>query len=464
MIFHFTFCLILTRALSASASTEPALPPIHYTISRRSGSFPAPDTANLTCLLEEVKTVETRFNATTRDFNGNKVVRKPKRIRGTQANTILLGDVGREGNWFASLRMGEPAQTVDMDLDMLTADFWVLSTSSSKGSWFLDFNSKTYVDSEAPLAFPTCRGPTDVVHLPTLRKPIPIDFAHCRPAKQWLRALLPSGAYLGLAPSAWLSQTKTDGLLQQLMEKKAINVPMWSLLLINGKEGLFSIGGTSADSVRQAEKETDEMLNPGEHDETKRDTSKANAEDDVKDWKWMKVHGAEGWWQILMRGIWVDGIKVLDNQPIILDVNTPFIVAPPLAARSFYSSISGSRQLSPPYDQFHAYPCFNPPKVHFEFEQWNVQVLKGNRDRGTFSPGGRFSLGRMVTGSGYCIGIVVESRMGVGTALARRETGSTVSVDGGNGLADVWIIGEPFFRDVQVAFDWKNKKVGMQRA
>lgn len=144
MISYFTFGLALMRAASTMAAIPSVLPPIHYTISRRSGSFPAPDTANLTYLLEELKVVETRFNATTRDFNGNMVVRKPKRIRGTQGNTILLGEVGREGNWFADLKMGEPAQTVDMDLDMLTADWWVLSTSSSKGSWFLDFNSKTY--------------------------------------------------------------------------------------------------------------------------------------------------------------------------------------------------------------------------------------------------------------------------------------------------------------------------------
>lgn len=98
----------------------------------------------MTSLLGELKLVEARFNATTREFMGNKVVRTPKRIRGTQASTILLGEVGREGNWFADLRMGDPAQTVDMDLDMLTADWWVFSTSSSKGSWFLDFNSKTY--------------------------------------------------------------------------------------------------------------------------------------------------------------------------------------------------------------------------------------------------------------------------------------------------------------------------------
>jgi hypothetical protein len=120
-----------------------ALPSIHYTISRRGGSFPTADTANLTYLLEHLKIIETRFTATTRDFNGNQVIRKPKHKHGTQANTILLGEVGREGNWFANLHLGDPPQNVDMDLDMLTADWWIFSTSSDKGS-FLDFKSKSY--------------------------------------------------------------------------------------------------------------------------------------------------------------------------------------------------------------------------------------------------------------------------------------------------------------------------------
>lgn len=115
-------------------------------------------------------------------------------------------------------------------------------------------------------------------------------------------------------------------------------------------------------------------------------------------------------------------------------------MAPPVAARIFYSSISGSRRLPPPYDQFHAYPCFSPPKIHFEFTGRKFHVLKGKRDKGTFSPGGRFSLGRMAIGSGYCIGIVVESRTGSGDVED-------------SGLAEVWIVGEPFFRDVEVVFD-----------
>jgi hypothetical protein len=135
----------LTSALSFMGSlAAPNLPPIHYTIARRGGSFPASDNANLTYLLDQLQVVESRFNATTRDFVGNKVVRKPRRLHGTQASSTLLGDVGREGNWFASLHIGDPIQEVDMDLDMLTADWYIFSTSSGTGSFYLDFNSKTY--------------------------------------------------------------------------------------------------------------------------------------------------------------------------------------------------------------------------------------------------------------------------------------------------------------------------------
>jgi hypothetical protein len=139
MLRYLIFALSFMGSLAA-----PNLPPIHYTISRRGGSFPAPDIANLTYLLEQLQVVESRFNATTRDFVGNKVVRKPRRLHGTQASSTLLGDVGREGNWFASLHIGDPIQEVHMDLDMLTADWHIFSTSSGTGSFYLDFNSKTY--------------------------------------------------------------------------------------------------------------------------------------------------------------------------------------------------------------------------------------------------------------------------------------------------------------------------------
>lgn len=210
------------------------------------------------------------------------------------------------------------------------------------------------VDSENPLAFPTCRQPKDLVHLPTIQRSVPLSFAHCRPSKQWIRSLLPSGAYLGLAPSTALSQTKTMSLMPQLVEKQIIDTPIWSIMLANRKEGIFSIGGTSVASVREVERETEDSLARLGHQNSERsftinDAPRREDGDKLSEWKWMKVQGAEGWWQILMRGVFVEGIKILDSQPVVLDVslpqplgarnahckqiNTPFIVAPPLAAR-----------------------------------------------------------------------------------------------------------------------------------
>jgi 2-hydroxychromene-2-carboxylate isomerase len=120
-------------------------------------------------------------------------------------------------------------------------------------------------------------------------------------------------------------------LMTQLIEKNIIDTPVWSLVLINGKDGIFSIGGTSAPSLRRAAIETDDALTRSRTDEMKRDgiavprtatEIETEAELSSTEWKWSKVQGAEGWWQILMRGIWVDGVKVLENQPIVLDVST----------------------------------------------------------------------------------------------------------------------------------------------
>lgn len=91
-------------------------------------------------------------------------------------------------------------------------------------------------------------------------------------------------------------------------------------------------------------------------------------------------------------------------------------------------------------------------------------------------PGGRFSLGRLREGSGYCVGAVVETRMGVGVGeesgpvkkrggkgRSARSKGALGDVGvgvgvvagelAGNGMRDVWVLGEAFFRGVGGVFD-----------
>lgn len=172
-------------------------------------------------------------------------------------------------------------------------------------------------------------------------------------------------------------------------------------------------------------------------------------------WRWSKVQGAEGFWQILLQGVWIDNSKILKNQPVVIDINTPFILAPPLAAKTFYASVSGSYPLPPPLQGFYAFPCLNPPVIAFEFDGWQFPALQGGKGSDWFGmPGGRFSLGRLKEGSGYCVGAVVETRMGIG--------GGRDDELAGNGMRDVWVIGEGFFRGVGGVFDFREQKVGFR--
>lgn len=408
---HVRFVTLLVLILRFTVFITATLPPIHYTIARRGGSFPAPDTANLTFLQSVLADTHARFTNSERVLKDNKVVRVPRRWHdgqitnttniplqsrsdahsrsGThlQPGTTLLGEVGSPGSWFASLKIGEPSQNVDMDLNMLTADFVVVSTPSGKGSFYLEERSGTYSvrddDEEGKgMNFPGCRWGKDVVGFPLGldmfdglkgERYIPVSFAHCRPQKQWVGSLGKSGAGLGLAVGEGLGQVGgwTGGLLGQMVKNEVVDTEVWSLLLINGYEGVLSVGGTSVEAVREVEGMIGKQLEkldgggvqtgPGDlknsdtnglqsgddgstnldvfgfqsqHDELKRNTelglmkrdggmSSNNDESKPNDesvWEWSKVRGTDGWWEILMKGIWVDGNKVLQNQPIVLDV------------------------------------------------------------------------------------------------------------------------------------------------
>lgn len=64
--------------------------------------------------------------------------------------------------------------------------------------------------------------------------------------------------------------------------------------------------------------------------------------------------------------------------------------------------------------------------------------------------GGRFSLGKLADGTGYCVGSVVETEMGT----SKDWTGS--------GMKDMWVLGEPFLRGLGVVFDIDNGRVGVR--
>jgi hypothetical protein len=334
--------------------------------------------------------------------------------------------------------------------------------------------------------------------LPTLRTVTDLVFGYCRPSKSSSHTLGPSGSVLGLAPSEHLSQIHGPPLLTQLLERKIVKQPIFSLILINGQEGVLSVGGTAAKAVdfvvERTKSALDRLATPSpaqlqgpkvnlppldfekREDITRRAAHPVTNPDAWREkFKWAHVQGADGFWQILMQGVFVGSSKVLKDQPVVLDVNSPFTLAPPLAARTFYSSIPGALPLPVPQDRFYSFPCLNPPKLGFEFDAWRFPALQGGRMLRWDGPGGGwFSLGRVREGSGYCVGSVVETRMGeekqdfvgapgmvqqgAGGMAGRRGSGEIA----GNGMRGVWVLGETWFRGVGAVFDFKEQTVGFR--
>ena len=173
---------------------------------------------------------------------------------------------------YATVGMGQPPQDVEMDLNMLASDFYVVKTSSQHGHGYEDFFSTsisrdansihaqiltalaTAKSSERP--YPACTLPNDEFHFPTINQSVSLSFAYCRPQKFTRKTLGPSGSILGLAASKHLAQTKSGSLIAQLVQNKVIERPIFSLMLINGREGVLSLGGTSAAAVDMVVKQT----------------------------------------------------------------------------------------------------------------------------------------------------------------------------------------------------------------
>ncbi|KAL8778011.1 MAG: hypothetical protein Q9213_007609 [Squamulea squamosa] len=513
-----TFTLVASipgiHSAQAVLKSLDSAPVVHLTLARRGGTFegtvPGNDSVEMELLLEQLEMAEARFNLTRREVKGNKLVRKAKsRALGGKDDDELMGQMASNGTWFAHLSIGEPPQVIDLDLNMLTSDFYVRHTTSHAGTRYDDLFSKTFVKSNQH-PYRSCTLPTDVFHLPTVDTTIPLPFAYCRPLKGSQETLQASGSMLGLAPSKHLRQIDTTFLLHQLLKASVVERPIFSLMLVSGSEGVLSIGGTAAPAADMVSKQTAEQLDRAGAQEKINAFTEANGKtleggsnslakantphekaslarrgDEAKGfkarwadwregWTWSKVQGAEGWWQTLMQGVWVGGSRVLQNQAVVIDINTPFILAPPLAVKTFYAAVAGSRPLDPPYSNFYVFPCMNPPSIEFEFQGTRFPAMQGGRGveyASAIIPGGKFSLGRLKHGSGYCVGAIVETRMGLKeekegmTSGSKQGIGSAAASVGslaGNGMRDVWVIGERFFRGVSGSFDVYEKRIGFR--
>lgn len=276
--------------------------------------------------------------------------------------------------------------------------------------------------------------------------------------------LASSGSVLGLAPSGSLSRIQAPALLQQLKQKETIHDHVWSIAILDSETGILSLGGTIAKEMEQAKVCADIELkhyeDPLASAEWVRDQvnnmmmlSMPYGSPFDQHFKWSAISGSSGWWTSLTPGIWVNGVKVLKNQPVLFDVQCPFVLAPPGAAVRFYDSISGSQRLPAPYDMFFAFPCLSHVEIILELGGWNFPSISGSTTRPDTlhgPAGGRISLGKLGNGTGYCVGAIVETRM------ASKDKWFN------SGMRNMWILGEPFFRGMGVVFDHGEQRIGFR--
>ena len=285
-----------------------------------------------------------------------------------------------------------------------------------------------------------------------------------------------------------MNRLESRSLTQKLRLLSIVESDVWSLTLLNRQHGVLTLGGSIARIVEEAKIRTHVELNNIDNplaDATFIDREVAEqllkalpTHREGIPWmelpwtdgfRWSSVEGAEGWWTTLMSGVWINGAKVLKNQPVLFDVHVPFILAPPVAAETFYKGISGAKKMPAPDDIFYVFPCLNPPNIAFEFDGWMFPTMSGGQtteDAFLGPHGGRLSLGQVREGSGYCVGAVVESRFGLKSHGENGFEDNTDQETGerprGGGLHQTWVLGEPFFQGTGVVFDAEEKRIGFR--
>ena len=101
------------------------------------------------------------------------------------------------------------------------------------------------------------------------------------------------------------------------------------------------------------------------------------------------------------------GAKTITDQPVLFDIQSPFILAPPAAAaRRFYQGIHTTKRLPKPHDNVFDFLYPNQPNILFEFARWifptlSVDLSPEERLNGLL--GGKLSLGKLRTGPGIVL-------------------------------------------------------------
>ncbi|KAH7914044.1 aspartic peptidase domain-containing protein [Hygrophoropsis aurantiaca] len=133
----------------------------------------------------------------------------------------------------------------------------------------------------------------------------------------------------------------------------------------------------------------------------------------------------EGYWQISVDGININGSEALSSFPAIVDTGTTLILGQTDSVQQLYNSLGGKSIGGGLY----TLPCASMPGVDISIKLGGKAFVLGSDT---------FNFGTYNSTEGTCVG----------------------GISGSDNLGDMWILGDIFLRNVYTVFDLGNSRVG----
>ncbi|THH17843.1 hypothetical protein EW146_g3052 [Bondarzewia mesenterica] len=134
----------------------------------------------------------------------------------------------------------------------------------------------------------------------------------------------------------------------------------------------------------------------------------------------------QGYWQVEMDKLAVNGTQVVNQSAAIIDSGTTLIIGTQQGVNDFYKNVSGAKPISNQQGMW-SVPCDNVPEVSLTFGGKQISLAPKT-----------FSLGPVSLGSSDCLAGIASS----------------------SSTMPFWIVGDVFMQNVYTIFDAGQKRVG----
>ncbi|KAM0793341.1 hypothetical protein ACM66B_000796 [Microbotryomycetes sp. NB124-2] len=332
-----------------------------------------------------------------------------------RAQSLLIGDLHQDIQYFGSVDVGTPGYRYEVILDTGSADMLLATTPCEHGCrpdtpvyHPLMSNTSQATDESFAVQFGTGAATgtlvRDKVSIAGLTVPDQM-FGACSN----LSNVIEYGVS-GLLGLGWqsLATSKSTPLVQRLWQEGQLDEPVFAFALArwNGNAnatsdvmpgGLMTLGGINSSLFHG-------------------------------DINWIPLT-SRSYWEIPIESLSIGGVPIeLELRPVAIDTGTSLIGVPAEAARSIYARIPGSRQHT---ETFYTFPCDTAVDLSLTFDGQTYPV--DPRD---------FSNGRITPESNDCLGAVF--------VLSQAHAGK-------------WIIGDAFLKNVYSAFRFTPPSVGFAK-